>query len=361
MRAVLHLKAAPAWRRFQGQLVGARNASAGRAFPWARPRRELLLLALVAVVVLSPLASPDSQDQSRICLAEALVHGQLSNDSCLAGGLDLASYGGHLYSDKAPGLSLLEVPAVALLRPGPHQGWSIQDFRIWGVRVLSVGLTLLVCVFLVGRVSEGLAPGFGGIVMVSFGLGTLVAPLVEVGFEHVPAGLFGFGAFLLAWRRRPLLAGLVGGAALVTEYETGLILAVIAFYVALGGWRPFRAYLAGLAPGAVLLGGYDWAAFGAPWHLSYRYVASEFTGEQSTGFFGIGVPHLAGIYDVFSGEGGLLVVSPVLLLAAFGLVRLGREHRAEAIVAASVVVLMVVINCGYYLPYGGPPQAPDSS
>jgi len=44
------------------------------------------------------------------------------------------------------------------------------------VRALSVGLAFVLCAFLVGRVSEGLAPGYGGIALVSFALGTLVAP-----------------------------------------------------------------------------------------------------------------------------------------------------------------------------------------
>ncbi len=307
----------------------------------------------MAVVALSPVRGVDDQDRSRLCLTEALLHGELSNDSCLAVSFDFSRYGGHLYSDKAPGLSILAIPAVALLGPGPAQAWTGYDLQLWGVRVLTVGLGLLLCAFLVGRVGEGLAPGYGGITIVSFALGTIVAPLVGVSFEHVPAGALAFGAFLLAWNRRPGLAGLVGGAALLVEYEAGLILAVIAAYVALGGWRPLRAFLAGVLPGAVILGAYDWAAFGAPWHLSYRYVGSVLASDQAKGFFGIGLPRLRGIYDVFAWNGGLLVVSPVLAFAVLGLVRLARTHRPEAVVAGIVTTVFVFINCGYYDAYGG--------
>lgn len=326
--------------------------------PWARPRRELLLLALVAIAALSPLSVPNPQDTSRICLAEAMLRGHLSNDACLSGTVDYAEYGGHLYSDKAPGLSLIELPAVALLRPGPAPGWPNLDYRLWGVRVLSVGITLLACVFLVGRVAEGLAPGFGGVSLVVFALGTLVGPLASVSFEHVPAALLAFGAFLLAWRRRPFLAGLVGGAALLVEYETAIVLVALGAYVALGGLRPLRAYLGGLLPGAALLALYDWAAFGAPWHLSYRYVGSAFSAEQSSGFFGINAPRAAGLFAVFAGNGGLLFASPVLALAAVGLLRLGRTHRAEALTATFVIALVVLADAGYYLPYGGTSPGP---
>ncbi len=327
-------------------------------FPWSRPRYELLLLALVAVAVLSPMAGVSDQDGSRICLSKALFAGRLSNDACFLQTLDRASYGGHFYSDKAPGLSVLAMPAVAVLRPGSPQGYSRDDLRLWGVRVLTVGLAFLVCAFMVGRVSEGLAPGFGGIALVTFALGTLVAPLAGVSFEAVPAAALGFGAFLLAWSRRPGLAGLLGGVALLVEYQSGLTLVVIASYLALKGWRPLLAFLAGLAPGALLLGAYNWAAFGAPWHLSYSYVANFWADWQKTGFFGIGLPHGFGVVHVFAGRSGLLVVSPVLVLAAFGLVWLGRTHRAEAVVAGTVSAIFVFINLGYFDPYGGGSPGP---
>ncbi len=334
------------------------SVTAGRAFPWARPRYELLILALVAVAALSPVLVPNVQDESRLCLSEALLHGNVSNDPCLANVGDHSFFAGHRYSDKAPGLSLLAVPAVAVLGPGPPTRWAKDDLRLWGIRVLTVGVAFLLCAFAVGRVSEGLAPGFGGIALVSFALGTMVASLGAVSFEHVPAGALALGAFLLAWSRRPLLAGLLAGAALLVEYETGLILAVLACYIAFQGWRPLRAFAVGVVPGAVLLGAYDWAAFGSPWHLSYRYVANILAGEQGTGFFGIGVPTTFGIVQVFAGSRGLLVVSPVLVLAAIGLVRLGRTHRAEALAAGCVVAIFVLADCGYFDPYGGESPGP---
>jgi hypothetical protein len=324
-----------------------------------RPRHELLLLLLVGVAALTPISVISAQDRSRVCLSEALLHGHLAADRCLASSGDRASYGGHLYTDKAPGVSVLEVPATALLRPGLPQKWSPNGLRLWGVRVLSVGVALFLLAFLVGRVAEGLRPGFGGVVMVSFALGTLVAPLAATGFEHVPAALLAFATFLLAWARRPLLAGLLGGAALLVEYEAGLVLAVVACYlVATGGWRPLRCYLVGLVPGAALLGVYDWAAFGAPWHLSYRYVAPEFASRQARGLFGIGPPHLLAVFKVFSWTGGLLVISPVIALGAVGLVWLGRAHRAEAIAAGAIAALYVLANCGYFDPYGGTSPGP---
>ena len=86
--------------------------------PWARPRREALLLVLVGIVTLSPLYPVnDGQDVSRLCLTRALLHLKVSADDCLVAPLavDRSSYRGHLYSDKAPGLSVAEIPSAAAM------------------------------------------------------------------------------------------------------------------------------------------------------------------------------------------------------------------------------------------------------
>jgi hypothetical protein len=332
----------------------------GSSFPWARPRYELALLALVAATALTPIAQYSFQDQTRICLSEALLHGRVSNDECLRYTGDRSRFNGHLYTDKAPGLSLIELPAVAILQPGSPKTWPLRGRRLWGIRVLTVGLCFLLCAFLVGRVSEGLRPGYGGISLVTFALGTLLGALAGVSFEAVPAATFAFGAFLLAWARRPGLAGLAAGGALLIEYENGLMLLVLAAYVyaALGGWRPLGRYAAGVVPSGLLLGAYDAAAFDRPWRLSYRYVDNGFVFAQNKGFFGISLPERFSTIQVFAGRGGLLVASPVLVMAAYGLFRLYRERRAEVAVAAIVVAIFLISNCGYFDPYGGGSPGP---
>jgi Glycosyltransferase family 87 len=323
--------------------------------PWRRPRHELLLLALVAVAALSPVYGVNPQDDSRLCLSQALVHGRVANDSCLRGMFDKARYKGHYYSDKAPAMSVLEIPAAEAVRLPPPPSLPDWSLRVWAVRVLSSGLAFLACAFLVGRISEGLAPGLGGISLVVFALGTLFESFGAANFDNVPVAALGLAAFAAAWRRRPLLAGLLAGLALCFEYEAAPILLVVGAYVALQGRRPLRDYAVGLVPGAVLLGAYLWAAFGAPWRASYRYVANPLSHDQASGFFGLSAPHLYATYDVFAGNGGLLVVSPVLVAAGWGLVLLARRHRAEALTCAAIVLVFVLVDCGYFLPYGGSP------
>ncbi|MEI8105527.1 MAG: hypothetical protein WCH31_06765 [Actinomycetes bacterium] len=326
------------------------DRAARNRFPWRAPRREALLLALIAAVTLSPIGALNTQDISRLCLSEALVHLHLSNDSCLADSRDKASYGGHLYTDKAPGLSILEVPAAAIVGVASP---PTDGARVWAARVLSSGLLFLLCAFLIGRISEGLAPGFGGLSMVVFALGMLMAPFAGANFGNVPSGTLGLVALVLAWRRRPLAAGLAAGGAFLVEYQAFITVAVLGAYVAFHGHRALRAYLTGVAPLVALLGIYNWAAFGAPWHLSYRYVPEEFASEQASGFFGINMPTAHGLHEVFVGSGGLLRISPIVVAAAAGLFLLGRRFRAEAIACGTITAAFVLMNSGYFKPYGG--------
>ena len=143
------------------------------------------------------------------------------------------------------------------------------------------------------------------------------------------------------------------------QYATGLIALALLGYCA---WRHRRRalwFLAGAVPPAVALGAYDWAAFGSPFHLSYRYVANAYTESQHHGFFGIGVPTLGGLKDVLVGSRGLLYFSPVLVAAAVGLWLLWqRGARSEAVLASTVVVLFLLLNAGYFLVYGGGTPGP---
>jgi uncharacterized repeat protein (TIGR01451 family) len=60
-----------------------------------------------------------------------------------------------------------------------------------------------------------------------------------------------------------------------------------------------------------------------------------------------------GLVDVFAGSSGLVIVSPILLLAGYGLTRLAATYRAEALVCALVAAGFVYVNVSYFQPYGG--------
>ena len=337
---------------------------------WRRYPRERLLLALVAVSTLGVINLPNVQDITRISLSRSLVErGSVNIDPYHRLTTDRSFYNGHWYSDKAPGLSLLEIPTVEALRgidaiSGSRSRLPIWKHvgHIWLIRVLTSGIGLLAAAFVLGRAAESLRPGYAAPVVITFALGTLVAPLAVTSFEHVVAAAFGFAAFVLATRRRSLapIAGALAGAAVLVEYQAVLIALVVAIYVAVRyGWRSLLGFCAGGVPAAIGLGAYDWAAFGSPFHLSYKYVANQYTKEQQQGFFGIGTPTLHGAHLVFLDGKGMLLVSPIVVIAAAGLVLLWRRGlRAEAAVCIAVTLLFLFANMAYFEPYGGDSPGP---
>jgi hypothetical protein len=334
-------------------------------------RHERLLLVLIALATLVPMHPRSTQEETRMALSQAIIaHGSFAID-WYGYTNDRARYGGRYYTDKAPGISFAAIPAVAVVRaidkahdPGHIRSWRGRWHR-YPLRLLFGGIPFLVTVFLVGRVAEGLRSGTGAFTAAVFGLGTLFAPLAAVIFGHVFAGALGFGAFLLATRGRAGWAGFLAGCAVLSEYQSGIVALALLAYVAAQGLEPAARYVLAALPPAILLGFYDAVAFGSPLHLSYRYVANDYTKSQQSGFFGIHAPTASDVRAVLIGGSGtsvgrgLLITSPVLIACVAGLVLLWRRGlRWEAGIALFVGAAYFVYTAGYFLAYGGTSPGP---
>jgi hypothetical protein len=330
-------------------------------------RNELVVLVLVALSALSVVELAGPQDRTRYELTRHIVlTRELTVEPTL---FDRAVFGGRSYSDKAPGMSFLATPAFELERitgvaRAPKQWEPEGDLSLWGIRVATSGAVFLLTVLLVGRTAEALVAGTGAITAAVYGVATLAAPLAPTFFEHDAAGFFAFVGFLLTWRARSrpamlALAGVALGTAVLFQYATALIAAAVLAYAAVVTGRRASWLLLGALPPAVALGAYDWAVFGSPFHLSYRYVANRYTERQHGGFFGIGVPTLGGLRDALVVHRGLFVFSPVMLGAVAGLWWMARRgRRAEAILCGAVGLLFLWLDAGYFLPYGGNSPGP---
>jgi hypothetical protein len=335
-------------------------------------RREAAVVVLVALAALSVVNIANPQDISRLGLTQALARdGSVRIDRYASGSFDKAVYAGHTYSDKAPGMSFLALVPYEAERaagqplPAQTSSWHREgDLRVWAIRLLTGGLAFLAAVLLVGREANRIVRGTGAAVAATFGLATLAQPFAPTTFGHLAAGVLAFGGFLLARAgRRPATlacAGLAAGVAVLVDYPAALIAFVILLVVARRGWRPPLAFLAGAVPPALALAAYDRAAFGSPFHVSYRYVANALAERQHRGFFGIALPSPHSLGTVLAGDRGLLVASPVLVAAVAGLVLLWRrrETRDLAAVGAAVTVLFLLSTSGYFLPYGGESPGP---
>ena len=330
-------------------------------------RREWLVLLLVALTTLPIDSVETAQDSSRLALTEQIVlRGKVNIDPYWKQTIDRAFANGHWYSDKAPGVALLAIPAVeasrvvdAIANPSDrHKAVWLRTWTLWGIRIWAGGVAFLALVWLLGRVAEGLVAGTGAVTAAVFGIGTMAGSLAPTVFGHIPDALALFAAYVLGtrarWPRDWLWVGLLAGIGVLFEYPAGLAAVILVVYAAIRGGRFAAAWtIAGGIPAAIVLGTYNQLAFGAPWRLSYRYTDNTFTPQQSQNLFGVGFPTPHGLWTLLIDGHGLLLVSPVLLAAGAGLVRFWKRQRLEAAVAVGIAVVFLFYTAGYFLPNGG--------
>jgi hypothetical protein len=291
---------------------------------------------------------------------------------------DKAFYKGHWYSARAPGLALYSLPFYnVLVQIGApqwtlhHQALRNQDDMIWLVTLWGAVLPGLILVLLVWRMGDYFEKGFGVFAALALGLGTLVLPLSTLLFSHVFTACLGFAAFTILLRERdgpkPRIwmlgvAGLIIGYSIASEYPlffTGAVLGLYALsrrdrLTPAGVITRALTMLAGIAIGVIPLLLYNHLAFGSYWHIAYADVP-----RQKAGFFGIGTPRLSVLATLLFDSRGMLTLSPVLALGAFGTYLLYRRgRRAEAIAITAICALYLLYNSGYYLPFGGGAPGP---
>jgi len=165
-------------------------------------------------------------------------------------------------------------------------------------------------------------------------------------------------------RRMPLVVGTLLGGAVVTEYPAAVPAVMLVALAAVLHGRGFalRVVLGGV-PWALALALYHQVAFGHPLHTGYDYVYLERFAEGMRVHYGIHAPQLDALWQLLWGSyRGLFYLSPVLLLAAWGLVVAARRPqglpRAAIVTAAAIVAFYVLLNAGYYMWDGGASYGP---
>jgi len=349
-----------------------------------RPALLLSLIVLCAYAYVVPTGDFSNGD-SHLALTRAIVDDHsLRIDRYAAGLTDRALYKGHYYSDKAPGLAFLALPVYAVLRLlGPAALFAPANYALLRYLVTLgavaapaaafAGLLWLFLLPILGRVKAAL-------LVLGFSLGTIAWSLSSLMFSHIIAAMGVFGAVMLlypissgrrlgaSWRWGG--AGLLCGMAVACEYTTAAIAAVVAFFAAYTAWqtRPTQQRreplakigvfvtmaLLGVAPLLV----YDTAVYGSPFSLGYAHLGGEavFTQGMSRNIAGVGLPNLAVLWAItFSGYRGLFILSPFLLLAAPGLLAMGRRvrQRPAALLCGSGIGVMLLVNSGYVFWDGG--------
>jgi hypothetical protein len=305
----------------------------------ASPRwRRHLVWACVAVayLVIFPYfrALENPNENVRIWATRALVHHGTWDINQVVGEwgpvTDTAAIGGHRYSSKAPGTTLLGVPVHfvhdAIVRAATGHSPSPLT-TTWVLRVFTVILPLLAFLGWFGRrVKVMTGSDFArDLLLLGLGLGTMFYPYGLAFIGHVQSAALAFAGFLVLVprpdegisKRRLLLAGALVGLSVVFEYQTLLAAIVIALWAA----ATLRARVVWFALGAVgpalLLGAYHAALFGHPWELPYAHLDDPGYAvyHHSRGFLGLGRPRAQVLVSgFFSVDYGLFVYSPVLAI-----------------------------------------------
>jgi len=351
-------------------------------------RTRLLLFALVWLSCVwfgSWALNPNNA--TRMYAGMALVErGDARIDAYQALTIDKAEFDGHVYMDKAPGMTLLSLPAMALAdKIGPSIEYippTLYDARFeylmtirlrLAVAMVSAVITALAALAmhdlglrLTGSASGALVASLG------FALGTPVWGWSTTLFGHAPvAGLFVIAVWAL-WRageghaiRFAAIGGAALGLAVLIEFEAVLAGSVIAIWGALRLWRADRravaaAAAAGLVTLLVPFMTYNLIAFGMPFRLGYQGVVG-FAGMDE-GLFGLTSPKPMVLLKILVGmRRGLLWVAPVLVPAFVGLWLLGRKHRGLAIMLALAALTVLLVNSAYVYWDGGYSTGPRHS
>jgi hypothetical protein len=289
---------------------------------------------------------------------------------------DRVQRGRHLFTDKAPGASIVAAPAVAVARlvlPGRGDGRPRLATLSWVATVAAAGVPTALAALLLLLVAEGLGASRRAalVVALTYGLATPAWCQATLLFGHALSSACLWAAFAAAValrsdggaRRDRALGwgvGLGAGWAVVTEFPAAVPAAIIAGYALWqAGTAPRRWEVGGrLAAGALscaaVLGAYDLVAFGSPFALGYGNVRG-FAGMQQ-GVMGVTFPKPEVLFEILVGRyRGLLPLAPALALAPVGLWRLARDPatRGAGVTAAAVAGWYVLFNSAYFYWDGG--------
>lgn len=347
----------------------------------ARERRTAWILAGALFVSYAYFYEAGGWNQnSRFALVRAIVeHHSLRIDPYAAHTGDRALYDGHYYCDKAPGASLLAVPPVVVARAIDRavgvdpDGFPGIAWTSYAATVATCGLFTLIAALLIYRLSLDWGYSRGAAIFAATGY-AIATPAWAYAMLFMGHGLTA-GCLMIAFAaavdlgkvaperrgRAAWVLGVAGGWAVVTEFPAAVPLAIILALAWLtlrdadADWRPsaWRVIVGGGAT-ALVLAGYNAAAFGSPFHLGY--ASEEGFAQLHTGLFGITYPQWWRIRELLVGSyRGLLPLAPIIAATPVGLVLLGRTRagRRPAVAAALITLFYLLLNASYFYWEGG--------
>jgi hypothetical protein len=335
-------------------------------------RRAVLVIFIAALATCAAVTKPHAtswNDISRLATIDALAsrHTFAIDDSPFTAKTeDKYRFGGRTYSDKPPALALQGAAVATVIAPFGITLARTPDRAVYLITLLSVGVWFaLGCAYAYafGRLL-GIAPRRAALVAALTGLGTLALPYATVLANHVPSGAAALAGVyhLVRARRRGALDAVLGGVFLSLAYAFDASSIVFAVAAAILLWgAPPRVWLACAAacvPVVVAQLAYN-ASVSSGWgppamnQTTWSDPSSPFhRADQSLFRFSGAGDYLRYALYLLLGAKGLVSYTPLVLLAAYGFVRVWRTPQrrvALAILATCAVyfVLMVAFTNDY--------------
>ncbi|MFN2160604.1 MAG: hypothetical protein ACK2UN_00910 [Candidatus Promineifilaceae bacterium] len=360
-------------------MIGEREAQLWGRTDWLVAFLLFFVLSTVYYATASGITS--SNDGSHYALIRTMVENRtfaLAQFDDYAEGNDIAvSEDGVLYSDRPPGTALagtlfylagglLPEPLQSL--PSRHDQENARLAYVILLPVFAGAGTAVVLYGLMRLLALSRAAAVTAVLM--FGLGTVHWKYSSVLFSHALSSFLVITAFFLAVRLvrqrggRLLTFGLLGlllGYSVLTEYSNALLVLIVLLYLLLNSrpldWRSLVPSFAFLILGGLLsalfLAFYNKSNFGSIWTLSYHYAINyPWAGSFTTTFNFPLADGLKGLLVGGTGDGwcdgpcpnqGLLLLSPVLLLALPGWYFFYHEQRRECLLAAVIFLAYLLL------------------
>ena len=318
---------------------------------------------------------------------------------CASGDLGYVPHTGHFHPNKPPGTSFLALPAYWVIYQVERalgierDHWWTLTMNSWLTTVCSIGvLSALGCVlfFRLARDFSGGALWPAAAATLALAFGTTFFPFGTTLFDHnATAALLLAAFYFLRTGRGPGawgLAGLCAGLAAITNYVAAVPGAFLGLYALLtvsrtlggapepaggspagrpwyAGWRRALFFSLGVIPPFLLICWYGWVNFGSPFKLANDFQNPLF--KDPSGAFGmfrffqssadvVQFAYVAAILTL-SPYRGIFLLSPVLLLAVWGVVAWLREKTfvAEARLCLAIFGFFFIVNCSFNGYHGG--------
>lgn len=334
-----------------------------------------LLLAVAFGVFTHRYKSFESSNElSRLYLATAIVEeGTFHIDDIIKKWGDItdkSQCNGRYYSDKAPGASLIALPAVLLLRAvsvttGIFFG---RDDALSFVRIITIILpSLFFLLYLLGAFGESPLKKFSDkesaivATVLVYVFATPVWVYSTLLYGHQLSAMAGFTSYLLLLRNdaqrdansklRFFIAGVLAGLCPVIEYPCVWITTCLVIYALLTKAKKSPFFWLGMLIPLFAIATYHKLAFGSPFATAYSFkVYARDANFHEGGLWGVSLPSFDALVGILlSRKRGLFFYSPILIAVLPGFVRMGRleKLKKDFLFCLAVVIGHTLIIAGF--------------